>query len=439
MTTTVLASAQGAALDADLLRGGGTDDTAVLQGVLDRARDGAPLHLVVDGPALVSGLDVHSNTTIEFAVGAGLYLQDGSRRAVLRNASGSRDEILNEHIVVRGGFFNGNCDGQVSSWGPEGQFNNRDEYGAYQRTIEFFGVRDLRIEGCTIWNPRAFSVWIANADYVTIRDVTVDVDFPTYPGDRPIDEVQAFMSVQATNHPNQDGIHFTGPASNVLLERLRLRTFDDAISLCANESTEADATVRDTFGPLLGQGPITDVVIRDVVLDDVHVGIRLLSCDQRFDRILIENVSGSVRHRMAAVSHFGSPDTFGEYGSVVFRNINVDPRPAPPLGVAFGGPAPDPSAPPVVGGGIVEDEMENPTFSINAKIERLVLDGVSLNAVDDRPVLRFGPDSDVGHFRAEVRIKDPRAVAIPIRLRPGARVRKLELDLEWDGQAERLS
>src|SRR5215469_14020147 len=38
--TTVRASAAGAKLDSDLLKGGGTDDTRVLQSVLDRAAKG---------------------------------------------------------------------------------------------------------------------------------------------------------------------------------------------------------------------------------------------------------------------------------------------------------------------------------------------------------------------------------------------------------------
>src|SRR5688572_21035046 len=82
----VIASLAGAALNSDLLKGGGSDDTDVLQATLNRAADGTPVHLILDGAALVSGLNLYGNTTLECINGGGLYLKDGSSRAILRNA-----------------------------------------------------------------------------------------------------------------------------------------------------------------------------------------------------------------------------------------------------------------------------------------------------------------------------------------------------------------
>src|SRR5262245_19013724 len=81
----VLASAAGARLDSDLQVGGGTDDTAALQRVLDQARSGRPVHLVIDGAALITGLDVHGGTLIECLPGAGFYLKDNADRSMIRN------------------------------------------------------------------------------------------------------------------------------------------------------------------------------------------------------------------------------------------------------------------------------------------------------------------------------------------------------------------
>ena len=61
----VIASEAGAKLDSDVTKGGGTDNTALIQGILDRAPQLGSLKLVVDGAILVTGLKVHSNTTIE--------------------------------------------------------------------------------------------------------------------------------------------------------------------------------------------------------------------------------------------------------------------------------------------------------------------------------------------------------------------------------------
>ena len=61
----VIASEAGAKLDSDVTKGGGTDDTALIHSILDRAPKLGSLKLVVDGAILVKGLKVHSNTTIE--------------------------------------------------------------------------------------------------------------------------------------------------------------------------------------------------------------------------------------------------------------------------------------------------------------------------------------------------------------------------------------
>ncbi len=84
----VIASEAGAKRDSDLLKGGGSEDTALIQSILDRAPKLGALKLVVDGPILVSGLRVHSNTTLEcLNRGCGFYLGDNSNRPLISNAN----------------------------------------------------------------------------------------------------------------------------------------------------------------------------------------------------------------------------------------------------------------------------------------------------------------------------------------------------------------
>jgi len=54
-----------APLDSDVHVGGGTNVTRQLQAALDTALTNGGVKLIMDGAALVSGLVVHSNTTIE--------------------------------------------------------------------------------------------------------------------------------------------------------------------------------------------------------------------------------------------------------------------------------------------------------------------------------------------------------------------------------------
>jgi hypothetical protein len=84
----IIASEAGAKLDSDVTKGGGADDTALIQGILDRAPKLGTLKLVVDGPILVTGLKVHSNTTIECLNRAcGFFLADNSNRPLIANAT----------------------------------------------------------------------------------------------------------------------------------------------------------------------------------------------------------------------------------------------------------------------------------------------------------------------------------------------------------------
>ena len=79
-----------AKLDSNVHTGGGTDDTAALQAVLDRAKTEGGIHLIMDGAALVSHLEVYSNTTIEcLNASCGFYryspsLKKNGRRSSVR-------------------------------------------------------------------------------------------------------------------------------------------------------------------------------------------------------------------------------------------------------------------------------------------------------------------------------------------------------------------
>ncbi|MCX6934335.1 MAG: TIM barrel protein, partial [Verrucomicrobia bacterium] len=105
----VVASEAGAKLDSDVNKGGGTDDTALIQSILDRAPKLGSLKLVVDGAILVKGLKVHSNTTIEcIGSGSGFFLADHSDRPIIRNADPSATERKNRNLTFLGGTYNGN-------------------------------------------------------------------------------------------------------------------------------------------------------------------------------------------------------------------------------------------------------------------------------------------------------------------------------------------
>ena len=100
-----------AILDSDVVFGGGTDDTASLQALLDKAKTEGGIRLIMDGAALVHGLKLHSNTTIEcLGANCGFYLQDHANRPILTNAEWNlKDSRPTRNIRLLGGTYNHNC------------------------------------------------------------------------------------------------------------------------------------------------------------------------------------------------------------------------------------------------------------------------------------------------------------------------------------------
>jgi hypothetical protein len=417
--TGVRASGAGAHLDSDLMKGGGTDDTAVLQSLLDGATEGRPVHLVIDGPALVSGLNVHGNTTIECTAGGGLYLKDQSSRAIIRNAHRSRGGILDEHIEIRGCFLNGNRNHQPSADigrpdlpGFTGT-SNKERDGTFLSGLQFLGVNYLTIKDVTLWNVRAFGALIANASYVDIHNVIVDH------GAGPGADVMEYLQT--------DGLHFKGPLQYVSIDSVKLRVGDDSIAFNANDFETNDITTRNDFGPYVGQGPIRDVTVTNVTLMQSLHGIRVLSTNERIDRILISNVVGTVKDYLLNIGHWMNPGSFGNIGQITIDNINVDRPSAPPVGeqmafrrenrVWYG----------------EDNEGNTPLININGRIETLQIHHFATKVVNSWPILRIGPDAAVGTMDIDLSAYDPSLLAHILQLDEGGRVERLNLSLKWQG------
>lgn len=422
----LVASAEGAKLDSNLLTGGGTDDTQRLQRLLDRAAQGHPVHLVIDGPALVSGLKVHSNTTIECTAGGGLYLMDGSPGSIIRNVHRSRDAVIDRNIEILGCFLNGNQAGQRGS-GPSDSLAKavQEADGTFKSGLQFFGIERLNLTSTTLFNVTSFGAWIANATLVEIRNVTVDSALPTYPEHADLIDQKAYHAVFGRS---DDGIHFNGPIRYVTIDGARLRTWDDGIALNANDFGVDDLTKNNEMGPYIGQGSISDVLISNVILMDSQQGFRLLSVNQEVDRITIQNVTGRVRGRMAVISSFQSFGK-GKFGSLLFSNINVGLIRFPRRRELF----PDEA----VNAERMKDrydygeEGERPIFSLNGGIESLSLDDVVIRAVDNRPLIRIGSYARIGAINVKMTVYDPQLNAVPVQLL--GQVDRLNLALDWQG------
>jgi polygalacturonase len=288
---TFYASKCGAVLDSDVYCGGGTDDTAALQAVLDKAPVLGRLHLVLDGAALISkSLKIHSNTTIECPdKSCGVFLSSGSDCCTVQNASLDFKTIRDRNITLLGGVYNNNSPGQIHHSGdhPEVDFETTWIFG-----IRFYGVENLILRDVTIANQRTFALAAANWKNVYMENIHVDRR------ERPDSE-------------NQDGLHFWGPGRFLTLRNIRGNSGDDFIALAPDEHDKVSS--------------IEDVLIDGVHLEEADQGIRLLVRGEgKLDRVIIRNVTGTYR----SFGFFINPwfeGKGGTYGNIVFDTVDLRP------------------------------------------------------------------------------------------------------------------
>ncbi len=294
----VSASQAGAKLDSNVLTGGGTDDTVALQTVLDQAPKLGRLHLIMDGAALVRGLNVHSNTTIECPNPAcGFFLADGANRAILRNANPTRGEIVDCNITIHGGIYNNNRRHQLHHT-PDNQ---------WVTAMDFFGIEQLTLRDIVIRDQRTFAVFVSNFKRVYMEHIDILLH----------DRQEAV---------NTDGLHFCGPGQFLTLRDIHGCTYDDFIALNADDAhsdfnERGELVNNGAFGPYASFGDLTDVLIDGVVLDEATQAIRFLSRASRIDRVIVRNVFGVYRTYGCFMDTYGSRG--GNFGHIVFDTIDL--------------------------------------------------------------------------------------------------------------------
>lgn len=342
MKNIIYASECGAKLNSNVYTGGGDDDTAAIQIILDKAPELGSLHLIIDGAALVSGLKVHSNTTIECKNQShGFFLKDYSNCPILINANPDKDKICDKNITILGGTYNEN------NLNQDGERHKNDTYlqevfhdckgsgvPKMVMTIQLIGVENILIRDVILKDHRRWAFLCCNFKNVTMENVMIDLE-------------------HHLPNQNQDGLHFWGPGQYLTLKNIQGRTGDDFIALAPDE------------GDL--ESSITDVLIDGVVLHEADQGIRLLSRENGLlDRVFIKNVTGTYKSFGFYVNCWFK-GAGGNFGSIVFENINLRPLESNYI------------------------EILDPfLFQIGGKMKHLVLRNINVDECDNRNILKFG-------------------------------------------------
>jgi hypothetical protein len=169
--------------------------------------------------------------------------------------------------------------------------------------ISFLGIENLLIRDVTVRNQRTFAFLITNWQKVTMENIYLELTDFIYGG-------------------NQDGIHIQGPGRFLILKNIQGSTGDDFIAINADEEFLGE---KNFFHPCASMGPVTDVVIDTVMVNDAAQILRVLSRESTVDRIFVRNVCGNYRSFGFYLSAWDylSKGYRGNFGSLLFENINV--------------------------------------------------------------------------------------------------------------------
>ena len=287
-----------ARLDSNVYMGGGTDDTAVLQAVLDEAGETCGVHLIMDGAALVRSLKLHSNTTIEcLNKDCGFFQMPQSNQALIRCGDLHFPEVQVRNVTLLGGSYNQDCENQEYAHADFNVYEPGDfpypgvvydDHGPY--TLDLFGVHHLHIDGVTLRNFKSYAVCIDHFEHVTIENTWLELDKPGI--------------------PNQDGFHFFGPGRFLTIRNVGGRCGDDFMNIGSDERDRVSS--------------ITDVLIDGVFLDHATQAIRLLArYGGSIERVSIRNVSGTYRNFGFYICPWYMDHHSGKISDVLIENINL--------------------------------------------------------------------------------------------------------------------
>lgn len=282
----------------------GTDVTASLQAVLDTAHAAAPVHLVIDGNALVSGLDLGSYTTVELVEGANLWLKDGSNRAVLRNKHRMRQidgAVVDTHIrLILAGTVQGNGANQVGvgTWNTQEPDGLGGAPGTFIAGVQLFGVDYVRIDCARLAHLRSIAVHIGYSSHGTIGVLSIENN---------------------DGRLSQGGLQFDGACSDWQVEAVTGCAFDDLTAVCTDSEGVFGGTAD--LGPYVGGGDMVDIHIAKVASVAGSISLfRMASKTSLIDRCTWGEVSGMASQWAGIIDTSGSG---GNLGRVAVEHINV--------------------------------------------------------------------------------------------------------------------
>lgn len=254
--------------------------------------------------AISTPLRLQSDTTIIATdITKGAILATGSEKPIFMNRNivfAGNTSIVDKNIIIDGGTWHGNNDGQQNKGTPE--------FGL--ATINsFHGVKNLQYRNCNFFEPMTYCILANNIVDGVYEDIYIDVG--------------------VNSRSNKDGVHFDGWCANCRISRLDVKTLDDAIGLNTNDAftkkfNYPDRTFTDFYDVSM-YGPITNIIIEDIHFRNSIFGIRLLSTVALVSNITIRRFTGITGEYAILIDNFQSDMNWcTPYGLGNFKNIIID-------------------------------------------------------------------------------------------------------------------
>jgi hypothetical protein len=309
-------SEAGAVSDATITEGSssyGTDNTTVLQTLLDQASAG-PIVIMWDGKYSVSAtLKIRGNTTIiATSKTMGIIARVNMNADVFKNynETASSSTHTDQNIEIYNLFINGNG-GQQST-----QHTQAD---GWISNVRFTGADHVRFEGVSSVNPRNFGYWVMNCNYVDFQNVTYDYS-PTY---------------APSQNLMWDGIHINGPAKYITVTNYVFKSGDDGIGTNADDLFQSSSYPGTTFNttatdydPYATSGEIAYTRYEKLTaVTGCKFGLRFLSTVSALHDVVVDGFDGLTQGQALIVDNWfdGTPAApgNGNFYNLTFRNFSI--------------------------------------------------------------------------------------------------------------------
>jgi hypothetical protein len=236
--TYIRASQIGCALNCNLQNGrnkdtGGlaTDDGPRINAAMASASASNPITLIIDGPALISGLFLPAGgywNVAGLGCGTGFFVKSGTNNDGIHNGGpnaaipsnpGPPAPPRGSSVSLRNFTINGNqgngYNGVSTSGLTQGIIDGASTVWYF--TINLMNLNNIDVENVVLVNAPSFQMRLSNVGNVTISGC-----------------------VLRSQGPNTDGFHFDGPANDISISKCDITAGDDAIALNCPEGYTGD-------------------------------------------------------------------------------------------------------------------------------------------------------------------------------------------------------